>query len=180
MPLLQLVRLGSIRKALSNVAANRMSLGARRLREAHTSPHHTSYRSFCSTDARRSAPARTSPSQSTGASTFGKGAILFAAGLAAGLSLTLTTSPWSSTTKSTADSVEPTYGSPDDFQAAISELRDIFKDTAGKEDGEVEVSTDPDDLEVHGFSDNDYHPSEFPHPPEISFLKAWPLCLRTR
>lgn len=28
-----------------------------------------------------------------------------------------------------------------------------------REQGEVEVSTDPDDLEVHGFSENDYHPS---------------------
>lgn len=44
-----------------------------------------------------------------------------------------------------------TYGTPADFQKAIGELQAAFP-------AEGVVSTDPDDLEVHGFSDNDYHP----------------------
>ncbi|KAH6867248.1 hypothetical protein BKA70DRAFT_1453559 [Coprinopsis sp. MPI-PUGE-AT-0042] len=96
---------------------------------------------FSSSGARRSSSSNEPPSPPSRPSTFGKGIVLFAAGLAA------------------SSSTEPTYGSPEDFQAAISELRAIFKDSANNEDGEVEVSTDPDDLEVHGFSDNDYHPS---------------------
>lgn len=43
------------------------------------------------------------------------------------------------------------YGSPDDFQRAIKELRETFP-------AEDAVSTDPEDLHVHGFSENDYHP----------------------
>lgn len=48
-----------------------------------------------------------------------------------------------------------TYGTPADFQKAISELQAAFP-------AEGVVSTDPDDLEVHGFSDNDYHPGSCP------------------
>ncbi|KAF8843456.1 hypothetical protein BDN67DRAFT_897080 [Paxillus ammoniavirescens] len=55
---------------------------------------------------------------------------------------------------------EPTYGSPQDFQIAIQELRDTFaKEGDGAEDV---VSTDPEDLRVHGFSENDHHPGA-PH-----------------
>lgn len=43
------------------------------------------------------------------------------------------------------------YGSPEDFQRAIQELRDSFPDKDA-------VSTDPDDLHTHGYSENDYHP----------------------
>ncbi|KAF7794752.1 hypothetical protein EIP86_005890 [Pleurotus ostreatoroseus] len=43
------------------------------------------------------------------------------------------------------------YGSPADFQRAIEELRAAFP-------AEHAVSTDAEDLHVHGFSDNDYHP----------------------
>ncbi|KAF8558658.1 hypothetical protein OG21DRAFT_1595268 [Imleria badia] len=50
---------------------------------------------------------------------------------------------------------EPTYGTSEDFQKAIQELRDTFSNQ-GHESGVV--STDPDDLHVHGFSVNDYHP----------------------
>ncbi|KAI0933110.1 hypothetical protein AcV7_004679 [Taiwanofungus camphoratus] len=47
------------------------------------------------------------------------------------------------------------YGSPDDFQRAIKELRETFP-------AEDAVSTDPEDLHVHGFSENDYHPGSSP------------------
>ncbi|KAI0687856.1 FAD-linked oxidase-like protein [Cytidiella melzeri] len=47
------------------------------------------------------------------------------------------------------------YGSAEDFQKAIGELRAAFTDEAA-------VSTDPDVLEVHGFSGNDYHPGSSP------------------
>ncbi|TFK78327.1 hypothetical protein K466DRAFT_570911 [Polyporus arcularius HHB13444] len=43
------------------------------------------------------------------------------------------------------------YGSPEDFKAAIAELRTFFPD-------EDAVTTDAEDLEEHGFSENDYHP----------------------
>ncbi|KAF7311529.1 FAD-binding protein [Mycena kentingensis (nom. inval.)] len=46
---------------------------------------------------------------------------------------------------------KPTYGTPKDFQRAISELQITF---AGR-DGIV--STDPGDLEIHGVSTNTYH-----------------------
>jgi len=48
----------------------------------------------------------------------------------------------------------PTFGSPLEFQKAISELKATFKD-------ESAVSTDPEDLRVHGFSENDYYPGKF-------------------
>ena len=46
------------------------------------------------------------------------------------------------------------YGSPEEFKKAIEELRVLF---AGDEDA---VTTDVEDLEDHGFSENDYHPGE--------------------
>lgn len=51
-------------------------------------------------------------------------------------------------------SKEPTYGTPEDFDSAIRELRATFPS------GEY-VSTDPDDLHTHGFSENDYHPGMY-------------------
>ena len=45
------------------------------------------------------------------------------------------------------------YGSPEDFKKAIEELRALLP-------GEDAVSTDVEDLEHHGFSENDYHPGE--------------------
>lgn len=50
---------------------------------------------------------------------------------------------------------EPTYGTPEDFQKAIQELRHTFSN-GGHESGVV--STDSDDLRIHGFSENDHHP----------------------
>ncbi|KAI0632542.1 FAD-linked oxidase-like protein [Trametes polyzona] len=47
------------------------------------------------------------------------------------------------------------YGSPQDFQKAIEELRQTFP-------AEGAVTTDVEDLEEHGFSENDYHPSSHP------------------
>ncbi|KAI0792494.1 FAD-linked oxidase-like protein [Abortiporus biennis] len=49
------------------------------------------------------------------------------------------------------------YGSVDDFQKAIQELRDTF---GGEDEGKV--SNDAEILEVHGFSENDYHPGSSP------------------
>lgn len=43
------------------------------------------------------------------------------------------------------------YGSPDDFRKALSELQAAFPE-------EDKVSTDSEVLHFHGFSDNDYHP----------------------
>lgn len=48
-------------------------------------------------------------------------------------------------------SESPRFGSPDDFTKAIRELQQAFP-VAGT------VSTNPDVLQTHGFSDNDYHP----------------------
>jgi len=53
-----------------------------------------------------------------------------------------------------AENDEPTYGTPEDFQQAIRELRHTFSNEA-YEPGVV--STDPDDLRIHGFSQNDHH-----------------------
>ena len=48
---------------------------------------------------------------------------------------------------------EPQYGTPADFSKAIEELRSTFPSGDS-------VSTDPDDLYVHGFSEYDYHPGK--------------------
>ncbi|KAH7928344.1 hypothetical protein BV22DRAFT_1103100 [Leucogyrophana mollusca] len=53
------------------------------------------------------------------------------------------------------DDSEPQYGSPKEFQLAINELKHSFE-------SEDIVSTDPEDLRIHGFSENDYHPGA-PH-----------------
>ncbi|KAI0691286.1 FAD-linked oxidase-like protein [Cerioporus squamosus] len=47
------------------------------------------------------------------------------------------------------------YGSPEDFKKAIEELRQFFP-------GEDAVTTDVEDLEAHGYSENDYHPGSRP------------------
>ncbi|KAI0736753.1 FAD-linked oxidase-like protein [Fomitopsis betulina] len=54
-----------------------------------------------------------------------------------------------------APALNDKYGSPEDFQRAIQELRDSFADKDA-------VSTDPDDLHTHGYSENDYHPGTSP------------------
>ena len=48
---------------------------------------------------------------------------------------------------------EPKYGTPKDFELAIKELRASF-------DSDEIVSTDPEDLRIHGFSEHDHHASE--------------------
>ncbi|KAI6043031.1 hypothetical protein EDC04DRAFT_824136 [Pisolithus marmoratus] len=48
----------------------------------------------------------------------------------------------------------PTYGTPQDVTKAIEELRQAFPDSR--------VSTDPNVLQLHGSSENSYHPSS-PH-----------------
>lgn len=69
---------------------------------------------------------------------------------------------------STADD-EPTYGTPNDFQKAIQELKQTFNNE-GNESGVV--STDPDDLRLHGFSENDYFPSAC----RSSLVVGSPIC----
>lgn len=49
----------------------------------------------------------------------------------------------------------PSYGSPNDFEQAIEDLK---KALSHLEDG---VSTSPEDLYAHGFSANDHHPGMF-------------------
>ncbi|KAF5391081.1 hypothetical protein D9757_003133 [Collybiopsis confluens] len=58
---------------------------------------------------------------------------------------------WATRQKAIVSLAKPEYGSPQDFQKAIVELKNSFpdKDT---------VSTDPEDVYAHGFSVNDYHP----------------------
>jgi D-lactate dehydrogenase (cytochrome) len=48
---------------------------------------------------------------------------------------------------------EPKYGTPKDFELAIKELRASF-------DSDEVVSTHPEDLRIHGYSENDHHASE--------------------
>ncbi|KAK7031045.1 D-lactate ferricytochrome c oxidoreductase [Paramarasmius palmivorus] len=48
------------------------------------------------------------------------------------------------------------YGTPEDFRKAIEELRGAFKHDPDA------VTTDPEELRIHGFSENDYHPGT-PH-----------------
>ncbi|KZT09513.1 uncharacterized protein LAESUDRAFT_646124 [Laetiporus sulphureus 93-53] len=55
------------------------------------------------------------------------------------------------------------YGTPQDFQKAIAELRQTFPSANA-------VSTDPDELHVHGHSENDYHPDS---PPTVV---VYPTC----
>lgn len=47
------------------------------------------------------------------------------------------------------------YGTPEDFQKAIEELRTTFPK-------EGTVTTDSEDLQIHGHSENDYHPGSCP------------------
>lgn len=48
-----------------------------------------------------------------------------------------------------------TYGTTEDFAKAVQLLKEVFPE-------EDTVTTDPDDLETHGFSENDYHPGASP------------------
>ena len=50
-----------------------------------------------------------------------------------------------------SESTQQQFGSSDDFKKAIQELQSTFP-------AKDKVSVDPDDLRVHGFSENDYHP----------------------
>ncbi|KAF9264547.1 hypothetical protein L218DRAFT_998520 [Marasmius fiardii PR-910] len=47
------------------------------------------------------------------------------------------------------------YGTPQDFVKAVAELKEAFKND------EDAVTTDTEELRIHGFSDNDYHPESF-------------------
>lgn len=61
---------------------------------------------------------------------------------------------------STKSGLNETYGSAQDFQNAIAELRRTFP-------LEDKVSTDLEVLELHGFSENDYHPGMHSQCPSI-------------
>lgn len=53
----------------------------------------------------------------------------------------------------------PKFGSPKDIANAIDELKSAFTGgTGGQELLDAKVSTDPDDLHTHGFSENDHFP----------------------
>jgi hypothetical protein len=63
----------------------------------------------------------------------------------------------SPTIEATSESkISPQYGTPEDFERAIEDLRALFS-------GDEVVSTDPEDLRIHGFSEYDYHPSMSRH-----------------
>ncbi len=71
-----------------------------------------------------------------------------------------------STVLATKSGLNEQYGTPEDFKRAIAELRSTFSN-------EDAVSTDADVLEVHGFSENDYHPGTF----WISFVSSYVTVL---
>jgi len=58
--------------------------------------------------------------------------------------------------------VLPKFGSPEDVEKAIQELRTALV-------AEARVSTDPGDLHIHGFSPNDHHPGPLSPPPRWRF-----------
>lgn len=60
---------------------------------------------------------------------------------------------------------EPKYGTPKDFEHAIQELRASFN-------SDDVVSTHPEDLRIHGFSENDYHPSRTSLVPTPEFFPS--------
>jgi D-lactate dehydrogenase (cytochrome) len=55
--------------------------------------------------------------------------------------------------KASGTTTNTKFGSPEDIDKAIRELRTNL--------GEAQVSTDPGDLQVHGFSANDHHQGPF-------------------
>ncbi|KJA24402.1 hypothetical protein HYPSUDRAFT_200621 [Hypholoma sublateritium FD-334 SS-4] len=57
----------------------------------------------------------------------------------------------------------PKFGSPKDIANAIDELKSAFTgETGAQELVNTKVSTDPDDLHTHGFSENDHFPGMSP------------------
>lgn len=51
---------------------------------------------------------------------------------------------------------KPRFGTPKDFQLAVTELKTEFPSNS---EDDRQVSTDPEELDRHGFSMYDYHPS---------------------
>lgn len=67
----------------------------------------------------------------------------------------LTSRTFRTSTESRVAGLNNLYGSSEDFATAIKKLREAFPE----KEGELQkVSTEEDDLETHGFSENDYHP----------------------
>ncbi|KAF8074141.1 FAD-linked oxidase-like protein [Lyophyllum atratum] len=96
------------------------------------------------------------PTQSAGASSSaGKNIswlLLVVSSFASGLvGFKIASTQADSTSAKTGNGQEPRFGSPDEFKQAIEALRAAFPDPDT-------VSTDPEDLRIHGFSDYDYRP----------------------
>ncbi|KAG5643739.1 hypothetical protein DXG03_009731, partial [Asterophora parasitica] len=76
--------------------------------------------------------------------------------------------------KGAATSVQPgsaheqQFGTPDDFQQAIKDLKQAFP-------GSDTVSTDAEDLRIHGFSDYDYRPEDVARMVKIATKYKMPI-----
>ncbi|KAI0701556.1 FAD-linked oxidase-like protein [Cerioporus squamosus] len=142
------MQLGSPCRTVLSVSARRTLRAAPALRHTATlglGSRWNSSGSFFSSDAPRA--------QSKGSK--GSNAVLaFAAGslLSGAVGYYVATRPGRN---SAGTELSSRYGSPEDFKAAIEELRKLFPD-------EDAVTTDVEDLEEHGFSENDYHPGSKP------------------
>ncbi|KAJ7240137.1 FAD-linked oxidase-like protein [Mycena haematopus] len=78
------------------------------------------------------------------------GPTAFVAGIC-GLAVGLGAAPFLPGTKTSTVPFKPVYGTAKEFSQAIEDLRTIFSTRLGV------ISTDPDDLKVHGLSTNTYH-----------------------
>lgn len=70
---------------------------------------------------------------------------------------------WTSPSEEAGSIGKPRYGTPKDFERAIQELKEAFPDADA-------VSTDPEDLRIHGFSDYDWRPGTWY--PLLLYLKT--------
>ncbi|OJT12840.1 D-lactate dehydrogenase [cytochrome], mitochondrial [Trametes pubescens] len=134
----------------SRAAAKRLASSLQRARPPALPAAHRSY---------SSTPADPAPPSPKGKSSSSNAPLAFALGaaLSGGLAYYLATpsrDPAAAQNRPRAD-LNTQYGSPADFKQAIAELRQVFADADA-------VTTDVEDLEEHGFSENDYHPSSHP------------------
>jgi uncharacterized protein HemX len=104
-------------------------------------------------------PTRRLASASSGSANANAGSVGYAvaAGLAvasgaAGYALASRSGAVSDKAASLADQLTSTYGTKEDYQKAIIELREVFGGNADR------VSTDEGDLQIHGFSIQDPYP----------------------
>jgi D-lactate dehydrogenase (cytochrome) len=80
----------------------------------------------------------------------------------------------SSSSGDKVSSKEPQYGTVAEFALAIRDLRATFSSRSDA------VSTDPDDLQVHGFSMNDHHPGMYVGASRIGPVKIDVVFVRRR